>query len=252
MHAFASDALADMLRWAGVTPEPDAMRRALLMQTHLKLAKFKGRDSSKFDACVRALYQKSVVVAGRRVFLDGAATPDEIAAVFKELGVDAKLSAEDVFSCAVSESPDVPMAMMPEACREWDGISEVGRVPILPSTCRPPFKIKGKTWKEVAAQRFDVDRVGFLVPLTRYFAWYVLKNNAWPTRDQLVAYAYERTVRRCFGGRTHTTLPAYILREADECLLDYEHVAALVTTEEFVRRWKASEKIEDRVAIEKD
>jgi hypothetical protein len=112
------------------------------------------------------------------------------------------------------------------------------------ATCRPLYMYGEETWRDQASKKYGP--VEKQISVNAYYGKYVETYGAYPSRTDLLVFLY----KRCVASGKHSTLPAHVRQFIDEVCEDYAPIVATVTPTEFVARWRASVRIEDRKRIE--
>jgi hypothetical protein len=115
---------------------------------------------------------------------------------------------------------------------------------VSPATCRPLYMYGEETWRDQASRKYGP--VEKQISVNAYYGKYVETYGAYPSRTDLLVFLY----KRCVASGKHSTLPAHVRQFIDEVCEDYAPIVASVTPTEFVARWRASVRVEDRKRIE--
>jgi hypothetical protein len=134
------------------------------------------------------------------------------------------------------------------------------RVPICPHTMRPWTTVRSETgvesWKDASTRVFGP--LEQQLNVTKLYASFVCKHLTFPTRDELIAYIWNRTVQ--FGPETKRkqTLPPTIVVMVDTEIAEHERVmrelaaktSMTFTPQHFVALWQSTIDVSGRAAME--
>lgn len=250
---------------------PDALKHHYVrLRTMLRYLSWIKADRESLPMYTRMLIQAHVASVGvrvgvgaggdcRRLPIDGPASAEQVADARRHLRADPSLSVDELVGIAAMVSPqksasDIPLSINwnpdPELAKhviEWiyglDPIEPLN-LTINPKTCRPQYMCGDETWRDISTRKYgDVEKQ---ISVNAYFGKYVESCGAYPNRDALLEYVYNRCV--VYG--KHTTLPAHIVQIVDEVCSDYKPIMDTITPTEFITRWRNSVRVEDRKRIE--
>lgn len=119
-------------------------------------------------------------------------------------------------------------------------------VRICPATCRPYYTLEdGRVWSAAAESVYGIP-VGAMMSLDKKFGDFVCRYGAYPTREELLVFIYNRYV---VCGRRRT-LPAALEQLVSETMEEFAEIMRDVPVAEFVARFTESCPIERRRAME--
>ncbi|CAL5980845.1 Conserved_hypothetical protein [Hexamita inflata] len=119
-------------------------------------------------------------------------------------------------------------------------------VPICLATCRPYAEINQKSWRDAASAAYeDLPYVNG----TKYFGMFVNKFNFYPSEQELLSFIWNRQSGKSLPVQT---LPTTILEEVQTELKNHEQIIKEIDPKEFVKRWKESCSVLNRIKMEKE
>jgi len=119
-------------------------------------------------------------------------------------------------------------------------------VRICPATCRPYYTLEdGRIWSAAAESVYGIP-TGAMMSLDKRFGDFVCRYGAYPTREELLVFIYNRYVL-CGGRRT---LPAALEQLVSEVMEEFVEIVQRIPAAEFVARFTESCPIERRRAME--
>jgi hypothetical protein len=224
------------------------------------------RDPHELPNHILALTQNCLEqeATPRWIPIDGDPTPEQIARVLESLPPRYReLSVATLVGLAALVDPsksagDIPLPLRwvaptpPSPIRYgWPAygfrtFASPSNIQICPATCRPRYTVGDATWVEAAVQHYGAPPKDML-STSECYGRYVVKNGAYPTRDDMLTFLYNRYVRQPGG---HKTLPYQTEQFIAEVLAEYAEIARTLTPAEFARRWKASCSIRVRKEME--
>jgi hypothetical protein len=128
--------------------------------------------------------------------------------------------------------------------KNWDYEENIPyhKVEISLKSCRPFYKIdKDKIWVDVATKVYGKK----FISVDSRFGDYVVKYEKYPARDEFLVYLYNY-----YSNRGKTTLPICIRQFVDEVLEDHNYIIENLPVSEYIKRWKYSNSIKNRIDIE--
>ncbi|CAL5990108.1 Conserved_hypothetical protein [Hexamita inflata] len=118
-------------------------------------------------------------------------------------------------------------------------------VPICLATCRPYAEIDQKSWRDAASAAYeDLPYVNG----TKYFGMFVNKFNFYPSEQELLSFIWNRQSGKSLPVQT---LPTTIFEEVQTELKNHEQIIKEIDPKEFVKRWKESCSVLNRIQMEK-
>lgn len=128
--------------------------------------------------------------------------------------------------------------------KNWDYDENIPyyKVEISLNTCRPFYNIdKDKTWIDVVNEVYGTNYIS----IDSRFGEFVIKNEKYPTKNEFLVYLYNY-----YSSRGKTTLPICVEQFVDEVLEDHNYIIENLPVSEYVKRWKNSVSIKERIKIE--
>ena len=128
--------------------------------------------------------------------------------------------------------------------KNWDYDENIPyhKVEISLKTCRPFYKVdKDKIWVDVATKVYGKK----FISIDSRFGDYVVKYEKYPTKNEFLVYLYNY-----YSNRGKSTLPICIGQFVDEVLEDHNYIIENLSVSEYIKRWKNSGSIKDRIDIE--
>lgn len=236
-HYIRLKTLLRYLAWIKADRHALPMWTRMLVQDHLRLD---FETFTKYIPIDGPASEVQIVEAKKHLRADPALTIDELVGIAGI--VSPQLSASDI---------ELPYTWTPVPAKhviEWPygiGPLESMHVTIHPNTCRPLYTIGDETWRQQAERKYGP--VEQTVSVHSYYGKYVVAHESFPSKNDFMQYLYDRCV---VHSTRHTTLPAPIVQIVDEVMHDYSELAKTTTPVEFSKRWRASVRIEDRIALE--
>lgn len=251
--------LLELYALAGFTIPEALTRHYARLRTLLRYLAWIKKDALALPMWTRMLVQAHIAADDPKyVPVDGPAASNQVEEARKHLRADPMLTIEELVGLAGMVSPqksaaDIPLSLQwtPPSpvthVMEWPyglGPQEPIRLTIHPKTCRPQYMYGGETWREISARKYGP--VEHQISVNAAYGKYVEAHGAYPSRNDLLVYLY----KRCVVHGCHTTLPAAILQFIDEVCADYAGIVASMPPAEFIKRWRESVSIQDRLRIE--
>jgi hypothetical protein len=128
--------------------------------------------------------------------------------------------------------------------KNWDYDENIPyhKVEISLKSCRPFYKVdKDKIWVDVATKVYGKK----FISIDSRFGDYVVKYEKYPTKNEFLVYLYNY-----YSNRGKTTLPICIRQFVDEVLEDHNYIIENLSVSEYIKRWKYSNSIKNRIDIE--
>ncbi len=234
------------------------MLHMLSMSKHTTGPMSMGRSGTKIlDDTVRGLYQASLQINGRPLFIDGPSTKTPQDTPWPSLDTRTIIALRKCVSPQFSASDiALPVAFCPQQVPtpvvEWpfmDVYDPNELIDVCPATMRPWYNLpSGDTWRDAATRVYNVDYRRVL-PGNKFYIEFVQVHERYPaTVEEYLKYMYTKVTAR--ETIPHTTLPANAVELANSIMNDYSRVIKGVTPTEFNRRTIVSCEIEARVRIE--
>jgi len=197
---------------------------------------------------------------GRFVFIDGIPTEEQIKVVKKKLpGIFEFIPREDILYlnkiCNKNKSEsDIPYNINSKpigvkiGSANWKYKDDMpySKVYICEATCRPFYYVDGgrKKWMEKAREIYGE---GELFSTNKIFGSYICKNKKYPIKEEFLVY-----LSKYFERREKKTLPVCINQFLNEVYEEYKEIIEKVSVEDFIKRWKNSSEIANRIEMEKN
>jgi len=260
--------LEELYRLAGFTLKDDIRTHILRLRTMFSMLHWVQRDRYTLPNLIHALRQACVQVdtvscKPKFIPIDGPPSAEQIAAVcallpqtWSELDIPTLVGLAAMVDPSKSAG-DIPLALSwtpphlePPTVEWFNGLEPfpVSPVQICPATCRPFYHPSvSETWKDAAMRVFKFnDIIKDSVSINETYGNFVCKFQVYPTRDALLTYLYNRKILH----GSHTTLPYRIVQFVTEVMEESAPVTSMLEPAEFARRFNASRKISERVAME--
>lgn len=218
-------------------------------------------DKDEIENIVDAIGHNFIQLSnGRFVFIDGIPTEEQIKVVKKKLpGIFEFIKSEDILYlnkiCDKNKSEsDIPYNIKTKpigvkiGSSNWEYKSKMpySKVQICEATCRPYYYVDGgrKKWMEKAREIYGE---GELLSSNKIFGSYICKNKKYPTKEEFLVY-----LSAYFERRKKKTLPICIDQFLNELYEEYKDIIEKVSVEDFIKRWKNSSEICNRVQMERN
>jgi phosphotransferase system IIB component len=218
-------------------------------------------DKDEIENIAEAAGQNFIQLSnGRFVFIDGIPTEEQIRVVKKKLpGIFEFIPREDILYlnkiCDKNKSEsDIPYNINTKpigvkiGSANWEYKADMPycKVDICEATCRPFYYVDGgsKKWMEKAKEIYGE---GELLSSNKIFGSYICKNKKYPTKEEFLVY-----LSKYFERREKKTLPVCINQFLNELYEEYKEIIEKVSVEDFIKRWKNSSEIANRIEMEKN